>query len=65
MSLEVQLYQGESQDSLLKRFQKAVQMDGIMREVKAKRYFMSKRDAARMKAKNSAKRRRLQRTGTR
>lgn len=60
MSLEVRLYGSESQDSLLRRFMKAVQMDGVIREAKSKRYFMSKRDVARMKAKNSAKRRRFQ-----
>lgn len=60
MSLEVQIRKGESQDSLLRRFQKMVQMSGIMREAKAKRHFVSKRDAARMKAKNSARLRRRQ-----
>ncbi len=39
---------------------KAVQLDGIMREAKSKRFFMNKRDTARLKAKNSARRRRYQ-----
>ena len=60
MSLKVSMREGESQDSLLRRFQKMVQMDGILREVKSHRHFVSKRDAARIKAKNSARRRRHQ-----
>ncbi len=59
MSLEVSIREGETQESLLRRFQKMVQMDGILREAKAHRYFLSKRDAARLKAKKSARRRRL------
>ena len=59
MSLEVSIREGETQDSLLRRFQRMVQMDGILREAKASRYFLSKRDAARLKAKKSARRRRL------
>jgi ribosomal protein S21 len=61
MSLEVHLYDGETQDSLLKRFQRTVQMSGILREAKAHNYFVSKGDAARIKARNSARRRRRQR----
>ena len=60
MSLEVQIRQGESQDSLLRRFQKQVQTSGIIREAKAKSHFVSKRDAARIKTRNSARRRRQQ-----
>jgi len=60
MSLEVKLFQGESQDALLRRFQKQVQTSGILREAKAKSRFVSKRDAYRIKAKNSARRRRQQ-----
>lgn len=58
MPLEVTVREGESQDALLRRFQRAVQMGGILREAKAHRYFLSKRDAARLKAKKNAKRRR-------
>jgi len=61
MALEVNLRDGESQESLLKRFQRAVQMDGILREAKAHRHFVSKSDAARIKAANSARRRKRQR----
>ncbi len=60
MSLEVHLREGETQDSLLRRFQKTVQMSGILREAKAHRHFISKRDAARIKAKNNARRKRRQ-----
>ncbi|MBI4303032.1 MAG: 30S ribosomal protein S21 [Chloroflexi bacterium] len=57
MSSDVSLRAGETQESLLKRFQRATQMDGILREAKARRHFVSKRDAARIKSRNSAKRR--------
>ena len=63
MPLEVNLREGETQDSLLRRFQRAVQMSGIMREVKARRYFLSKGEAARLKAKRSARRRRKELAG--
>lgn len=59
---EVRLHKGESQDSLLRRFQKMVQISGVMREAKARLHFISKRDAAKIKAKNSARRRRNQGT---
>ena len=58
MSLEVSIHKGESQDSLLRRFQKMVQVSGIMREAKTKLRFVSKRDADKIKAKNNARRRR-------
>jgi len=59
MSLEVSIREGETQDAFLRRFQRMVQMDGILREVKAHRYFLSKRETARLKAKKNARRRRL------
>ncbi len=59
MALEVSIREGETQESLLRRFQRMVQMDGILREAKAHRCFLSKREAARLKAKKSARRRRL------
>jgi ribosomal protein S21 len=62
MSLEVYLREGETQDSLLKRFQRTVQMSGILREAKAHNHFVSNGDAARIKARNSAKRRRRERS---
>jgi len=57
MSLEVSIRKGESQDSLLRRFQKMVQMSGVLREAKAHRYFLSKGETSRLKAKKSARRR--------
>jgi ribosomal protein S21 len=60
MSLEVQLHEGETQDSLLRRFQREVQMSGVLREFKANRRFVSKRDAAIIKAKNNARRKKRQ-----
>ena len=61
MALEVSIREGETQDSLLRRFQRVVQMDGVLREMKAHRYFLSKREATRLKAKKNAKRGRLRR----
>ena len=56
MSLEVMLREGESQDSLLRRFQRMVQTSGILRDAKAHRHFLSKRETARLKAQKSARR---------
>ncbi|MFC1977704.1 30S ribosomal protein S21 [Chloroflexota bacterium] len=60
MSIEVSIHEGESQESLLRRFQKMVQMSGVLREVKAHRHFVPKSEAARIKAKKSAQRKRRQ-----
>ena len=60
MSLEVYLRDGETQEGLLQRFQRTIQMSGILREVKAKRFFVSKGDAARIKTKKAARKRRKQ-----
>lgn len=59
MSLKVSKREGETEDSLLKRFQRMVQMDGILREAKARRHFVSKREEARLRAKKNARRRRM------
>jgi ribosomal protein S21 len=59
MSLEVSIKAGETQDSLLRRFQRMMQAEGVLREAKARRFFISKRDAARLKARKNARRRRL------
>jgi len=59
MPLKVSRREGESEDSLLKRFQRMVQIDGVLREAKARRHFVSKREAARLKAKKNARRRRI------
>jgi len=58
MSLQVSIREGETQDSLLHRFQKMVQMSGVLREAKAHRHFLSKGETARLKAQKSARRRR-------
>lgn len=58
MAIEVTIRDGESQDSLLRRFQRAVQMSGVLRDVKVHRYFISKGERARLKARKSARRRR-------
>jgi len=59
MALDVALYEGESQDSLIRRFQKTIQMEGILREARASETFLSKRDAYILKSKRAAKRKRL------
>jgi len=57
MSLQVSIREGESQDSLLRRFQRVVQTSGVLREAKAHRHFLSKGETARLKAQKSARRR--------
>ncbi|MFC2006332.1 30S ribosomal protein S21 [Chloroflexota bacterium] len=58
MSLQVSIREGESQDSLLRRFQRMVQTSGVLREAKAHRHFLSKGEAARLKAQKNARRKR-------
>ena len=60
MTLQVSIHVGESQESLLRRFEKVVQTSGVLREVKNHRYFMSRGERARLKAQQSARRRRRQ-----
>jgi len=57
MSLEVSLRAGESQESLLIRFQKAVQHSGILREFKTHSYYVSRGESTRIKAKKNARKR--------
>jgi ribosomal protein S21 len=59
MALEVILSAGESQESLVRRFQRTIQMEGILREAKACQTFLSKRDAYKIKSKRAARRKRL------
>jgi len=61
--MRVSIREGESQDSLLRRFQRMVQTSGVLREVKASRYFVSRGEMARLKAQKSARRRRKQLAG--
>jgi ribosomal protein S21 len=58
MALDVSLHDGEGQDSLVRRFQRTIQMEGILREAKVSQTFLSKRDAANLKSKRAARRRR-------
>ena len=60
MPFEVILHTGESQESLLRRFQKMVQTSGAMREFKSHQHFTSKRDAYLLRAKNNAGRKQMQ-----
>jgi ribosomal protein S21 len=59
MALEVFLHDGESQESLVRRFQRTVQMEGILRDYRASQTFLSKRDAFNIKSKKAARRRRI------
>jgi small subunit ribosomal protein S21 len=53
----VELRDGESQEHLLTRFRQAVQKDGILREAKMKRHFISKPEAKRLAQAKAARRR--------
>jgi ribosomal protein S21 len=54
----VSLREGETQEALLRRFQRSVQTSGLLREVKAKRFFISNGEKARIAARKSAARHR-------
>ncbi|MBI2850962.1 MAG: 30S ribosomal protein S21 [Chloroflexi bacterium] len=60
MSVQISIREGESQESLLRRFQTMIQTSGVLREMKANRHFISKGAKARFKAQQSARRRRRQ-----
>lgn len=51
--MQVSLRDGESQESLLGRFQKAIQSSGILREFRLRRHFISKPEKARMAARKA------------
>jgi len=59
ISLEVNRRDGETSESLLARFQKMINREGILREAKEHRYFVPKGEAAREKARKNARRRRM------
>jgi ribosomal protein S21 len=59
MPLDVSLYEGESQESLVRRFQKSIQIEGILREFRSSQTFLSKRDAFKIKSKRAARRKRV------
>jgi small subunit ribosomal protein S21 len=46
--LFVELREGETQEHLLSRFRQGVQRDGILREAKKRRHFISKSEARRL-----------------
>jgi ribosomal protein S21 len=56
--LKVDLRDGESGEQLLNRFTKMVQKDGILREVKARRHFISESERERIAQRKAAARRR-------
>lgn len=56
--LKVDLRDGESGEQLLGRFTKMVQRDGILREVKARRHFISVGERARIAQRKAEARRR-------
>jgi ribosomal protein S21 len=60
VSFDVTLRPGESQESLLRRFQKMIQLSGVLREARSHQRFMTKRDAYILKAKNNARRKKRQ-----
>jgi small subunit ribosomal protein S21 len=52
----VVLRNGESQDSLLKRFRKKVVKSGVLSTVRRKRWYVSKSEQRRMEKKKAARR---------
>ena len=57
LTLIVTAREGESGDQLLSRFTKLVQRDGILREVKRRRHFISNGERARLARQQAARRR--------
>lgn len=53
---QVYLRQGESQESLLKRFRKSVAKDGILSTVRRKRWHVSKSELRRIQEKKAVRR---------
>lgn len=47
--MRVELQPGESQEALLKRFRKEVTKEGILRDVRRKRWYVSKSEEKRIK----------------
>jgi ribosomal protein S21 len=56
--LQVDLREGESPESLLARFNKMIQREGVLREAKSRRHFISNSELARIAARKAARRRR-------
>jgi len=53
--MQVILREGESQESLLTRFQKSMQRSGVLREFRARRHFISKAEKTRMAERKAAR----------
>jgi ribosomal protein S21 len=56
LRVEVTLREGESQESLLTRFKKGVERSGLLREMKSKRYFVSRSERERIAVRNAIRR---------
>lgn len=63
--MQVSLREGESQESLLSRFQKGVQSSGILSEFRSRRHFISKAEKNRMAARKAARKAARRRNGDR
>ncbi len=59
--MSVQLKPGESQDDLLRRFRKQVGTSGILRELRKRRWYVSKGEKRRMERKRAIRRARQRR----
>jgi ribosomal protein S21 len=58
LSADVTIQEGESQESLLRRFQRAMQASGVLRELRERSHFIPKSEAARIRVKANARRKR-------
>ena len=58
----IKLRKNESFESLLRRFRRAVEQEGIMAELKKRRYYMSPSDKRKAKQKLAEKRRRKEKS---
>lgn len=59
----VKAKKNERTDSLIRRFQRAVEQAGIMKELKQRRYFMTNSEKKKAKRKAAEKRRRKEAQG--
>lgn len=59
--MAVRLREGESFDSLLRRFNKEVMDDGIMKDLRRRRWFVPKGEQRRMDERKGRRRARIQR----
>lgn len=54
--MQVSIREGETQESLLSRFQKSVQNSGVLSEFRARRHFIPRSEKARIAARKAAQR---------